>query len=331
MLDWLFKSKKNVALQRQQKPAEKKLENDSIFSSTASQSTLNEINSIYYDWLFAYSKNCDKPPAHELKRQQLALESRLQRTSAADLKLPRLPRVLPKLMLMMREPETKIKTLVDLISADPGLVFKVLSLANSVFYRFSNQPINDLQSALICLGEDGLKRMVVAAVLQPILTVEAPSFKKINDKLYSHVHATANIGLQLAQNSQSNAQTSYLLGLLQGAGNSALLSFLDTHCMQVSTDKNSALFLAQRIFERNHVDLSHKIAKHWQLGNELEETLAELAQTDTPNSLQAQLLKSSVVGAQIRLLANDNTIDHSTAKDWLKRSHLPHRILTQTH
>ena len=84
--------------------------------------------------------------------------------------------------------------MVELISADAGFTVKVLSMANSPYFRVTEAPIADIKRALIYLGEQGLQRLVTSVSLQPILVLKSKAFKTLSEMLYQHVFLRADIG-----------------------------------------------------------------------------------------------------------------------------------------
>lgn len=82
--------------------------------------------------------------------------------------VPRLPRVLPKLMTALNNPDTPIPRLTELIESDPVISSLVLRLINSPAMRVRRENIDSLHQAVMLLGFSGMREVVSAAIFSPI-------------------------------------------------------------------------------------------------------------------------------------------------------------------
>ncbi len=76
--------------------------------------------------------------------------------------LPAAPKQYLTLTRMLRDPKTQASNVVDVVSQDPALVARVLRLSNSAYYS-GGREINDLRTAVIRLGQDALRQLVLAS------------------------------------------------------------------------------------------------------------------------------------------------------------------------
>ncbi|SEK49225.1 HD-like signal output (HDOD) domain, no enzymatic activity [Pseudoxanthomonas sp. GM95] len=76
--------------------------------------------------------------------------------------LPAAPRQYLTLTRMLRDPSTQAGNVVDVVSQDPALVARVLRLSNSAYYS-GGREISDLRTAVIRLGQDALRQLVLAS------------------------------------------------------------------------------------------------------------------------------------------------------------------------
>ena len=65
--------------------------------------------------------------------------------------IPAMPNVVIKALNLVRDPDSSIKDLGDIISYDQSLSIKVLNLVNSAYYGFAQQ-ISSITRALALLG-----------------------------------------------------------------------------------------------------------------------------------------------------------------------------------
>ena len=154
--------------------------------------------------------------------------------------MPRLPSVLPRLIALLRDPDASVSSLVELLLQDPTLVARVLSIANSPYFRRSRRPLEDLNTAVIYLGEEGMRALVNATVMQPILTVpQSAAFRAFSDEIYGLALATAELARLLAEPHGFHPSMQHLTGLLHATGEVSILGLLcvmvrDVRCRSCS-------------------------------------------------------------------------------------------------
>lgn len=336
-----------------------------LASSDVDQCSINrvatEISHTYHAWLFSEhseSEPLTSPPATPAisslgsppvsagaEKQLKDLEVRLKSAKIEDLGLPRQPNILPKLMSVMKDKAASSDKLVALISSDAGFTVKVLSMANSPYFRVTEEPITDIKRALIYLGEQGLQRLVTTVLLQPILVLKSNASKSLSEMLYKHVFLCADIGSWLASESDLPPQNLHLLGLLQGTGNISLLSFMDTFRQESTandeqdrrqgkavreqlTDEETAWIMSQ-LFQRHSHRLAFIVARHWKLGAELESALAYVVQPGDPRyqNKTSELLLASVLATYVRLLHDKGVVDAAQTEAWLTATHISSDVL----
>ncbi len=88
--------------------------------------------------------------------------SKLQRTAAALKKVPSPPEAYIKLMRVLRDPDSNLNTVAEIIEQDVGLAARVLQLANSPFFG-AFQNVSTPLSAVRFLGTDRLSTLVLAS------------------------------------------------------------------------------------------------------------------------------------------------------------------------
>jgi HD-like signal output (HDOD) protein len=85
--------------------------------------------------------------------------------------LPALPRTLTKIQEIIREPDTEMSTIVELISSDPALVAQLLKVVNSSYYALPTE-VSQIQFAVAFLGLNEVYRMVLSLTVINTLNVE---------------------------------------------------------------------------------------------------------------------------------------------------------------
>ena len=74
--------------------------------------------------------------------------------------IPAMPNVVIKALNLVRDPDSSIKDLGDIISYDQSLSIKVLNLGNSAYYGFAQQ-ISSITRALALLGMNKAKILLL--------------------------------------------------------------------------------------------------------------------------------------------------------------------------
>ena len=89
--------------------------------------------------------------------------------------LPTLPTVITRILSLLEDANTNATDITEAISRDPALTSKILKVANSAYYGFS-QLISDLERAVALLGFNMVKSLALSIGVMKTL----PTEKKIN-------------------------------------------------------------------------------------------------------------------------------------------------------
>lgn len=188
--------------------------------------------------------------------------------------VPRLPSIIPKLLHSLRDPDSSAKDYVAIVNKDPAMSAAVLKLANSVYFNPTGTYVGDIERAVVKLGSDGLRSVLSAAVMQPIIQRESPYFSQTGQRLWSHSLNTA-VACEIIGHARGMERFKvYLLGLVHDVGKITLFSEL---CKQYklngdTTPGEKAFVPAMR---KLSTQLSSLIAKDWQLPEEIITALQE--------------------------------------------------------
>ena len=291
------------------------------------QKLIDSIGCLYYQHRFALTVGSlaeDDSPAWDD-----AFQSQLGAGGLMGF-MPRLPAVLPSLIGMMRDPEARINDLVAQVVQDPTLVTRVLSLANSPYYRRSRRQLEDLETAVVYLGEDGLRMLVTATVMQPILTIPAgsasPALRTFTEEVYGQALATADLARELASSLGMHPSMQHLCGLLHATGEVAILAWALRNpewCRPEELPRMLAT-LCRRYARRT----TATAAAEWELGEEIEHNLRcawDPVAIDTPES---RFTRQVLVAAQIRWLFAAEHLPRDDAGAHLAELDLPDQVLT---
>lgn len=198
----------------------------------------------------------------------------LSKKEAREGTIPRLPMVIPKLLRSLRDPDSSAKDYVAIVNKDPVMSAAVLRLANSVYFNPIGAYIGDIERAVIKLGIDGLRSVLSAAVMQPIIQRDSPYFTHTGQRLWTHSLNTAVACEIIGHARRQERFKVYLMGLVHDIGKITLFSEL---CKQYKLNgdelpgKNAFAPPMKKIAGL----LSCMIAKDWQLPDEICKALQE--------------------------------------------------------
>lgn len=186
--------------------------------------------------------------------------------------LPALPEASVKILEAINDPEISIEKLANVLSLSPGLVARLLGLANSAYFG-QTRPIKDLRTAIIqVLGLQLVKSLTVGIVLNvQIDTTQCKSFDSESFWLHSLLTAMAaqKLHSESGGNSPGAATTIYTGGLLLHIGLLAVVYLFPKAMDEVFASKqNDYLELSQAIgfhLGLSHYQLGYLLLNKWQL------------------------------------------------------------------
>jgi HD-like signal output (HDOD) protein len=104
---------------------------------------------------------------------------------------PRKPQVVPRLLAAIRNSDSSLKELTEIIMRDPVLAGDVLRMANSAYYRGAKGAIDSIDRAVVVLGFDGLRVLVANSVMQPVFQVPRGYFETFSPMVWRQAHHAA--------------------------------------------------------------------------------------------------------------------------------------------
>ncbi|PID44619.1 MAG: hypothetical protein CSB48_01300 [Proteobacteria bacterium] len=184
-------------------------------------------------------------------------------------RLPSLPGVLIEMLQACQSGNANFQTISTIVSQDVTISARALSLANSSFY-FRGQKITSLERALLVLGTETMKTIVITASIQQF-------FSSFNSRHNSYLKSMWQQSLTCAMLSRSLAEMTgypqpeeaYLTGLLHNIGELILdtnypddfLAVLDN----LKTTQRNQVELENELFLTNHCDIGAWLVDKWQL------------------------------------------------------------------
>jgi HD-like signal output (HDOD) protein len=190
------------------------------------------------------------------------IEAILQQVEA----LPSSPQILPKLLGLLKDPDTDVSLVADLIAYDPGLTARVLKLCNSAALGGAN-PVADIPEAVNRVGMDSVYRIVAAATgraaLQPRRSV--PGLDP--QVLWKHSVTAALAAQIMAEDQRDDVSAVFTLSLLHDAGMIVMgEAFPERYGRLLASRADAPAGLAEREraeFGIDHAEVGGRLLGHW--------------------------------------------------------------------
>jgi len=176
--------------------------------------------------------------------------------------VPAMPNVVIKALDIVKDPNSSIKDLGNIISCDQSLSIKVLNLVNSAYYGFAQQ-ISSISRALAFLGMNKTKNLIIAVAMKPMFSSEK------NKKLWEHAITTA-VGCEFLSEhlNIADADEAFVMGFIHDIGK-IILNMQDTEVLdkinELVEDGSSIIEAENMFFETNHSEIGAELSKKWQL------------------------------------------------------------------
>lgn len=129
--------------------------------------------------------------------------------------LPRQPLTLPMLMRALSDESTDRSELTKIILADPALTDQLLQMANSPFFRHGDHPaIESVDKAVFVLGIDGIRNVISAAVMRPMLSARHSSEALFAQRVWRWGLSCARSAELIARMQGVDSSAYFLAGLI---------------------------------------------------------------------------------------------------------------------
>lgn len=257
-----------------------------------------------------------KPPDPEHAPVFTAVQKILERIEARPEYIPRRPSLLPKLLAMVNDNETTMGEISHIIAKDPALTGNLLRIANSSLYRANNLPIESIDRAVTLVGVQGIRSIIAAALLQPLMATGSGAFGKFPEAVWDHTQYSA-MAAELHATQVENAEpfVAQLIGLLYGL--SAIVVFRIVRDQfaahpHLNPDPGSVA----RLLESWVAPTAGRIAMTWELSQRVQYALESqtLAAELHMENAMGRSLKFGRVAASLIVLCRVGRITESEAR-----------------
>jgi len=187
--------------------------------------------------------------------------------------LPTLPSVFIAVNKMLSNPRTSAVDVGQVVSSDQVITSKILKIANSAFYGFSNR-VNTISHAIAVLGFSSTKNIVLTTSVLSTLNTKIP-IKGFNlAAFWKHSVAVGAIAKLIAKETNPQMQEeAFIVGLLHDIGKLILAICAPedfAECLKIAANKNCLFLEAERqVFGIDHTDIAGWMSDKWRLPTEM--------------------------------------------------------------
>jgi HD-like signal output (HDOD) protein len=222
---------------------------------------------------------------------------------------PRRPQLLPQLMRAANDPDASLSGIARIIGQDPTLSANLLRIANSPFYRVSKRPVESVERAVTLLGLDGLRPVIAAALVQPVMRTGDGPFGRLPGLVWDHTLLSAAAAAEHARRvEQEDAFAAQLLGLLHGLG-----AIIVVHVLRDQYARRPGL-VPDRVLTTAMLDAwaaptAHRIANSWGLSGRIGEALDAQQPDAIPSEPLGRALRVGRIAGALALLCRLGRFD----------------------
>jgi HD-like signal output (HDOD) protein len=229
---------------------------------------------------------------------------------------PRRPNLLPELIRAINDEGVSVRQLVAIVARDPALVGSLLRVANSSFYRVTPHPIETIERAIVVLGNDGLRSVMAAALMQPIFQTSgaggAPRFPEL---VWEHAVRSAHAAIpHAALVERANPFAAELLSLISGLAEIALFRAVLEHCPPSPPREGVDLLVIASILDAHSAVFAWHIGAEWRLSEEMLAALEEQMASSEPATPLGRSLRFGRRAGALAVLHTNSIISDASVR-----------------
>lgn len=198
-------------------------------------------------------------------KMENAVKTILSRIDASN--LPAVPRVLLDLMAATQRPNVSFEELAKIIAQDASLSSKVLTAANSPFYRQRGE-ITDLNRVLIVLGLTTLKTIAITRAVQQFFAQLTQTHQSFLEIIWYRSLTCAHLARKLASlTAYDFPDEAYLSGLVHRLGQLVLLECFPKEYPDILIDHfdGQQIAVEKKLFGASHNEVGAYLIDSWRL------------------------------------------------------------------
>ncbi len=224
-----------------------------------------------------------------------------------------LPHIVTRLAQLINDDSSTLRDFEEIISLDPALVGRLLTLVNSSYYGLVHK-VDSVSRAIALLGMKNLHNIAVTDALKGMFRSNRKNSAFSHDRLWIHCAASGICSKMIAERIFSiNGDDAYLAGILHDIGlivewQGAEKKFLEMYS-RLQPDGPSIIELEQEYIGTDHCEIGYLLAEEWQMMDSLSEAIRDHHTVDqdiAPESLTGILQISEYILNQLDFTLKEN-------------------------
>lgn len=216
----------------------------------------------------------DRPPSADASGDEhralvAAGSAALARLEVQARYLPRRPSLLPKLLSAMNSDANSMRDLAAIIGGDPTLLGNLLRVANSVFYRVTNKPVESLERAVTMVGTDGIRSVIATSLIHPVMASGTGLFARFPENIWEQTQYSADAAEAHAVRIEgADGFSARMLALLHGLATNTVFRIVRDEALAGRDE--SAKPAVVELLDEWVAPTARRIASAWDLPPELQ-------------------------------------------------------------
>lgn len=225
--------------------------------------------------------------------------------------LPRRPQLLPQLIQTVNDSDASARAMAVIIGQDPVLTGNLLRIANSPLYRLQAKPVDSLQRAVTLVGTDGIRQIISAVLVQPVMQLHCEAFPQFGTVIWEHALLASRAAADHARRvTGEDGFAAQWMGLTQGLGAALVMRhLLDAGARHSDAAPSQAL--ASTLLDSWTLPVASRIAAAWELPPAVHDAL--LRDTETLEGGLAGSLRFARAAAAASLLCRHGQMGQAQA------------------
>lgn len=192
--------------------------------------------------------------------------------------IPSIPEILTRLLELCENDSSSIDDFFPLVSADPGISFAILKLANSS-RRDLNSQFTSIASALHQIGRGPLKQIITSASIAQVF--EYNRLKQVKNfnpySFWFHSLLCAKLAMRIAVKTGFTCKDeAYLAGLIHDIGRIILIMSLPKEHETIflkTRDKQNIIWAEEQLLGMTHCQVGNLLVQQWQIRSHLADSI----------------------------------------------------------
>lgn len=179
--------------------------------------------------------------------------------------IPSAPQILPKLQAVLRDENSMIDDIINVIKVDGPLTAQILRISNSALFG-GVTPNENLNEAVNRLGYQEIYKVVGSAVAKQTLGQELEAYGMAPGELWERSVVSALIMEIGARHLRSNPDTAYTIGLLHSIGKLVVNNYYIDNGIQVYSGSGGDALgpeLERQILGFDHAQAGGALLQNW--------------------------------------------------------------------